>query len=51
MADYSRALCISVPHSSHGAAKLLTGPISLAIGRSEWYQPIGDWIARIGAEM
>jgi len=24
-------------------------PLRLAAGRSEWYQPIGEWIARVGA--
>jgi len=24
-------------------------PLRLVIGRSEWYQPVGEWIARVGA--
>jgi hypothetical protein len=26
-------------------------PLRLMAGRSEWYQPIGEWIARVGAGM
>jgi hypothetical protein len=24
-------------------------PLRLLIGRSDWYQPVGEWVARIGA--
>lgn len=26
-------------------------PFRLMVGRSEWYQPIGEWIARVGASL
>ena len=34
-----------------GVVILASWPLRHMIGRSEWYQPIGDWIARIGAGM
>jgi hypothetical protein len=34
-----------------GVAIVALWPLRLMVGRSEWYQPIGDWIARIGASM
>ena len=32
-----------------GAALIVSWPLRLVIGRSEWYQPVGEWIARVGA--
>jgi hypothetical protein len=26
-------------------------PFRLMVGRSEWYQPVGEWIARVGASL
>lgn len=34
-----------------GAAIAIAWPLRLVIGRSEWYQPVGEWIARVGAGM
>jgi hypothetical protein len=34
-----------------GVVMLAAWPLRHMIGRSEWYQPIGDWIARVGAGM
>jgi len=32
-----------------GAALIAAWPLRLMVGRSEWYQPIGEWIAKVGA--
>ena len=34
-----------------GAALIASWPLRIVIGRSEWYQPVGEWIARIGATL
>jgi len=31
-----------------GLVIVIAWPLRLIIGRSEWYQPIGDWIAHLG---
>jgi NADH:ubiquinone oxidoreductase subunit 6 (subunit J) len=31
-----------------GAATIIAWPLRLWIGRSEWYQPIGEWFVRVG---
>jgi hypothetical protein len=32
-----------------GALVIASWPLRLVIGRSDWYQPVGEWIARVGA--
>jgi hypothetical protein len=32
-----------------GAVIALAWPLRFVIGRSEWYQPVGEWFARVGA--
>ena len=32
-----------------GAAVIVSWPLRLVIGHSDWYQPVGEWIARVGA--
>ncbi len=32
-----------------GAALIASWPLRIVIGRSEWYQPVGEWLAKIGA--
>jgi hypothetical protein len=32
-----------------GAALIAAWPLRLMIGRSEWYQPVGEWIVSVGA--
>ena len=34
-----------------GAALIASWPLRLVIGRSDWYQPIGEWVASVGAAM
>jgi len=34
-----------------GAALIASWPLRIVIGRSEWYQPVGELIARIGATL
>ena len=32
-----------------GLVVIASWPLRMVIARSEWYQPIGDWVARVGA--
>jgi len=34
-----------------GAVVIASWPLRLVIGRSDWYQPVGEWVARVGAAM
>jgi len=34
-----------------GAVLIAAWPLRLMIGRSDWYQPIGEWIARVGTTL
>jgi hypothetical protein len=34
-----------------GLVLVAAWPLRLAMGRSDWYQPIGEWIVRIGEAM
>jgi hypothetical protein len=30
---------------------LVSGPLSLMVGRSDWYQPLGDGVARLALRL
>lgn len=47
--DWRRHRIVHPVYAMGGGVILASMPLRLMAGRSEWYQPIGDWIARIGA--
>lgn len=46
--DWRRHHIVHPVYAIGGVAIVASWPLRLMVGRSEWYQPIGDWIARIG---
>lgn len=47
--DWRRHHIVHPVYAIGGLAILASWPLRLMVGHSEWYQPIGDWIASIGA--
>jgi len=47
--DWRRHRIVHPVYAIGGVIIVASWPLRLMIGRSEWYQPIGDWIARLGA--
>jgi hypothetical protein len=47
--DWSKQRIVHPVYAVGGAALIASWPLRLMIGHSEWYQPVGEWIARIGA--
>jgi hypothetical protein len=47
--DWSKQRVVHPVYAIGGAALIASWPLRIVIGRSEWYQPIGEWIAKIGA--
>jgi hypothetical protein len=47
--DWSKQRIVHPVYAVGGAALIASWPLRLMIGRSDWYQPVGDWIARLGA--
>ena len=49
--DWRKQHMVHPVYAIGGAAIIASWPLRLMIGRSEWYRPIGEWIARLGAGM
>ena len=47
--DWSKERIVHPVYAIGGAAVIASWPLRIVIGRSEWYQPVGEWIARVGA--
>lgn len=47
--DWRKQRIVHPVYAIGGAALIASWPLRLMIGRSEWYQPIGEWVARVGA--
>jgi hypothetical protein len=47
--DWRRHRIVHPVFAVGGLAIVALWPLRLMAGRSEWYQPIGEWIARLGA--
>ena len=47
--DWRKQRIVHPVYAVGGAAIIASWPLRIMIGRSEWYQPVGEWIARIGA--
>ena len=47
--DWRKQRMVHPVYAIGGAAIIASWPLRLVIGRSEWYQPVGEWIARVGA--
>jgi hypothetical protein len=47
--DWRRQRTVHPVYAIGGAALIAAWPLRLMVGRSEWYQPVGEWIAKIGA--
>ena len=46
--DWRKQRIVHPVYAIGGAALIASWPLRVMIGRSEWYQPIGEWIARVG---
>jgi len=46
--DWRKQRIVHPVNAIGGAAIIASWPLRIMIGRSEWYQPVGEWIARIG---
>jgi hypothetical protein len=49
--DWHKQRLVHPVYAIGGAALIASWPLRIVIGRSEWYQPVGEWIARIGAAL
>jgi hypothetical protein len=49
--DWRREGRIHPVHAIGGALMLVSGPLSLMVGRSDWYQPLGDGVARLALRL
>ena len=49
--DWRKHRIVHPVYAISGVIILGSWPLRNMIGRSEWYQPIGEWIARVGAGM
>jgi len=47
--DWHKHRIVHPAYAIGGAALIASWPLRIVIGRSEWYQPVGEWIAKIGA--
>jgi hypothetical protein len=47
--DWSKQRIVHPVYAIGGAALIASWPLRLMIGRSDWYQPVGEWIAKVGA--
>jgi len=47
--DWRRHRTVHPVYAIGGVLIVASWPLRLVAGRSEWYQPIGEWIARVGA--
>ena len=46
--DWRKQHIVHPVYANGGAALIASWPLRIVIGRSEWYQPVGEWIARVG---
>ena len=46
--DWRKQRIVHPVYAIGGAALIASWPLRIVIGRWEWYQPVGEWIARIG---
>jgi hypothetical protein len=49
--DWRKLRIVHPVYAIGGAALIASWPLRLMIGRSDWYQPVGDWIARVGTQL
>jgi hypothetical protein len=49
--DWRKLRLVHPVYAIGGAALIAAWPLRLMIGRSDWYQPIGEWIASVGAAL
>lgn len=49
LADWRRYRRVHPVIAAGGLLIIVAWPLRLVAGRSEWYQPIGEWVARLGA--
>jgi hypothetical protein len=49
--DWRKQRIVHPVYAIGGATLIASWPLRILIGRSEWYQPVGEWIARLGAGM
>jgi hypothetical protein len=47
--DWRRHRRVHAVFAAGGAAIMIAWPLRYWIGRSEWYQPIGEWFVRVGS--
>jgi hypothetical protein len=47
--DWGKQRVVHPVYAIGGAALIASWPLRIVIGRSEWYQPVGEWVARVGA--
>jgi len=46
--DWRKQRIVHPVYAIGGTALIASWPLRVMIGRSDWYQPIGEWIARVG---
>lgn len=46
--DWREQRIVHPVYAIGGAALIASWPLRVMIGRSDWYQPIGEWIAKVG---
>lgn len=49
--DWRKLRLVHPVYAIGGAALIAAWPLRLMVGRSDWYQPIGEWIASVGAAL
>jgi hypothetical protein len=49
--DWRRHRVVHPVYAIGGLAIFASGPLQLMVARSDWYQPIGNWLAAVGAGM
>jgi len=47
--DWRKQRLVHPVYAVGGALIIASWPLRVIIGRSEWYQPVGKWIAKVGA--
>lgn len=47
--DWRKQRLVHPVYAVGGAVLIASWPLRVMIGRSDWYQPIGEWIAKVGA--
>ncbi len=49
LADWRASRCVHAVYVIGGAVILASWPLRQMMGRTEWWQPVGEWVARAGA--